>query len=269
MSAHDLTSLIAFAHELADLARAETLPRFRRGLAVDIKEAAEWDPVTEADREAERVIRAHIEEHHPGHGIIGEEWGTVRENAPWRWVLDPVDGTRAFVCGTGTWTTLIALEHHGEPVVGVIDQAFSGERWVGTPEGSTWTRGDETRALRVRTTTSVASARITSTDPVKKGFFEPAEAAAFDVLAQRARVGRWSLDAYGYGLLASGDLDLVVEASLQHYDYAALVPVVRGAGGLITGWKGEPVHASPRGRVVAAATKELHMEALETLRHVD
>jgi len=264
----DLAALTAFAHELADLARAQTLPRFRSGLTVHNKEDEAWDPVTEADREAERAIRARIEEIHPDHGIIGEEFGTARADAPLRWVLDPVDGTRAFVCGTTSWTTLIALEQDGVPVLGVIDQAFTGERWVGTAERTTYFGPQGSRDVVARSTTELARARMTATDPVKTGFFTEEEAEAFGDLVHRAEVARYSLDAYGYALVAMGELDLVVEASLQHYDWAALLPVLQGAGAVVSGWRGEPIAASPRGRIVAAATPELHAVAIERLRSV-
>lgn len=262
-------SLVAFANHLADLATAETLPRFRTGLDVTDKGGAVYDPVTEADQEAERVIRAAIEARYPEHGIVGEEHGTVRADAEHRWVLDPVDGTRAFVTGCPSWTTLIALEQHGEPILGVIDQPYTGERWVGAGGRTLWRRAGEERTVRARGTETFASARITCTDPFGTGFLSEDEAAAFQEVARQCQLSRFSLDAYGYGLLASGQFDLVVESSLKHYDYAALVPVVRGAGGVITGWKGEPPQDSPRGRVVAAATPALHAAAIEVLRRVE
>jgi myo-inositol-1(or 4)-monophosphatase len=264
----ELAHFLPFAERLADAARAQTLPRFRAGGAVTDKGAVQFDPVTEADREGERAIRAMIGAHHPEHGVIGEEFGAERETAEWRWVLDPVDGTRAFICGAATWTTLIALEHRGAPLVGVIDQPFTDERWIGAPGGAVHRREGRARSCRVSAVAALADARISTTDPRDTAYFSAGEAAAFQKLAQRCRVARFSFDAYAYGLLALGELDLVVESSLKHHDYAALKPVVENAGGVITDWDGAPLGACARGRVVAAATRELHGAALELLRSV-
>jgi histidinol phosphatase-like enzyme (inositol monophosphatase family) len=258
--------LVAFAQELAGLARTETLPRFRQDLHVTDKGGGAFDPVTEGDREAERVMRRAIEVRWPDHGIIGEEHGQLRPEARWRWVLDPIDGTRAYVCGVPSWTTLIGLEEHGSPVVGVVDQPFLGERWVGGADGTLYIRGGE--AVRARTSgrTRLETARVSTTDPRAGGAFTHAEAEAFDAVARRTPLQRFSMDAYGYGLLALGTLDLVIESTLKHYDYAALVPVVRGAGGVITDWDGGLPGSDPRGRIVAAANPALHAAALEHLR---
>lgn len=264
----DLKEYIDFAWRLADAARLETLPRFRCGGAVDCKEGAGFDPVTDADREAERRIRAMIEETYPSHGIIGEEFGAAREEADWRWVLDPVDGTRAFICGVASWATLIALEHRGRPVVSIVDQPFTDERWVGAGGATVLTRAGSSRACQTSGSKALGEARLSTTDPRKTGYFTAEEALAFERVAARARVCRFSLDAYAYGLLALGELDLVLESSLKHHDYAALIPVVEGAGGVITGWRGEPLAESPRGRIVAAATPALHAQAVEMLSSV-
>ena len=255
----------AFANELADAARLETVPRFRAGAAVACKSGERFDPVTDADREAERRIRRMIAAAFPEHGIIGEEFGAEREGARRRWVLDPVDGTRAFVCGVASWATLIALEEDGRPIVGVIDQAFTDERWVGADGRSTFVHAGEPRPCRVSGCTDIGAARLSTTDPRETAYFSKDEADAFARVAARARVCRFSLDAYAFGLLALGELDLVVDASLKHHDYAALIPVVEGAGGVITGWRGEPLADSPRGRIVAAASLALHAVALEML----
>lgn len=264
----ELKSYADFAEALADAARDETLPRFRAGAPADNKAAIGFDPVTDADREAERRMRTLIAEAYPGHGICGEEFGHSNEHAALCWVLDPIDGTRAFVCGAATWTTLIALEVDGASVVGVIDQPFTDERWVGVGGRATHARAGAKRICRASGVLSLAAARISTTDPRADGYFEPEEAAAFAELARASRLARFSFDAYAYGLLALGELDLVVEASLKRYDVAALVPVVEGAGGVITGWRGEPLAESPRGRIVAAATPALHREALGRLKSV-
>lgn len=254
---------------LADLARAETLPRFRNGTSVTDKTGAasdlEFDPVTDADREGERVIRDLIAKTYPDHGVIGEEFGETKGDGPWRWVLDPVDGTRAFVCGVATWTTLIALEHEGAPVLGLIDQPFTKERWLASNGETVFQRGGEARACRTSGVTDLARARISTTDPRPESYFGEGPARAFARLAAASRVARFSMDAYAYALLASGEVDVVAENSLKHHDYAALAPVVEGAGGVITNWNGEALGSDDRGEALAAATPELHAEALKAL----
>jgi myo-inositol-1(or 4)-monophosphatase len=262
----DLAEFARFAGRLADAARAETLPRFRAGTAASSKVAAGFDPVTDADREAERALRRMIETAYPEHGIVGEEFGCVRADAAYRWVLDPVDGTRGFLCGAPTWATLIGLERGGVPVIGVIDQPFSDERWLGVAGGATYRRRGAAHRCAASGVVDLACARVSTTDPRCEGYFTRQEADAFARLAQRCRVCRFSLDAYAYGLLALGEVDLVVEAGLQRHDIVALVPVVEGAGGRISGWKGESPNDCARGRLVAAATPQLHAAALDLLR---
>lgn len=265
MTGQTIDDFAAFALRLADAARRETLSRFRANAPVHNKAGMLFDPVTDADREAERAIRRLIAAIYPGHGIIGEEFGAEKADADWRWVLDPVDGTRAFICGVASWATLIALEHGGAPVLGVIDQPFSDERWMGRAGVTEYARAGTRRRCRTSGLKDLSRARIVTTDPRKEGYFTREEAEAFAAVAARSRVARFSLDAYAYGLLALGEIDLVMEASLSHHDYAALIPVVEGAGGVITGWKGESVYESERGRVLAAASKTLHGAALEVL----
>lgn len=254
---------------LADLARAETLPRFRNGADVTDKTGAasdlEFDPVTDADREGERVIRDLIAKTYPDHGVIGEEFGETKGDAPWRWVLDPVDGTRAFVCGAATWTTLIALEHEGAPMLGLIDQPFTKERWLASNGKTVFQRGGEARTCRTSGVTDLARARISTTDPRPESYFGEGPARVFARLAAASRVARFSMDAYAYALLALGELDVVAENSLQLHDYAALAPVVEGAGGVITNWSGAPLGSDGRGEALAAATPELHAAALAAL----
>lgn len=258
--------LSVFAGRLADAARAETLPRFRAGAAVASKEGLSFDPVTDADREAERALRRMIAATYPLHGVIGEEFGAERADADYRWVIDPVDGTRAFVCGAATWATLIGLEKTGRPSLGIIDQPFTDERWLGLPGRATYRRGGELRQCRTSGVTDLARARLSTTDPRREGYFTGDEAAAFADLAAKTQVARFSLDAYAYGLLAIGEIDLVVESSLKRHDFSALVPIVEGAGGVISGWRGETLGDDARGRIVAAASPELHRAALDILR---
>ncbi len=260
-----MIEFVEFAHRLADAARHETLPRFRTALAVQNKVAAAFDPVTDADREAERAIRALIEAQQPEHGILGEEFGVHKPDAPHRWVLDPVDGTRSFICGAPTWTTLIALEVEFEPTIGIIDQPYIGERWCGTSDATTVTHAGSVRVARTSGCTRIDDARISTTDPRGSGYFTRDEASAFSQLAAECKLARFSMDAYAYALLAVGQLDLVVESRLAHYDYAALAPVVRGAGGVISDWNGDRFDAEAGGRVLAAATPELHAAARAVL----
>ena len=269
----ELEELQGFAMRLADAARAETLPRFRNATTIFNKAGPWFDPVTDADREAERALRRMIEKVYPGHGVLGEEFGELKPDAPdggpgggkWRWVLDPVDGTRAFMCGTASWATLIALEHEGEPVLGLIDQPFTGERWLGVNGETQYTHNDKTIIAKTSGVGDIAKARISTTDPLASGYFSEEEAAAFARVASAARVARFSLDAYAYGLLAIGEIDIVIESALQRHDYAALLPVVEGAGGVVTNWQGEPPGSDEKGELVAAATPELHKAVLELL----
>ncbi len=266
MAFETVDDLAAFAARLADAARAQTLPRFRANTEIHAKAGMAFDPVTDADREAERAVRRMIAAGCPEHGIIGEEFGKENETAEWRWVLDPIDGTRAYICGVASWATLIALERSGAPVLGLIDQPFTDERWIGLEGSATfYSHAGARRVCRVSGVEALPAARITTTDPRPEGYFTGAEASAFAAVAAKALVAQFSLDAYAYGLLALGEIDVVLEASLKHHDYAALIPVVEGAGGVITGWRGESVYDSERGRVLAAASPALHAAVLEIL----
>ncbi len=254
-----------FAERLADVARAQTLPRFRAGVDVFNKAGIWYDPVTDADREAERVQRRTIKAAFPDHGILGEEFGIENEEATLRWVIDPIDGTRAFVCGVPSWVTLIAFEEDRRPVLGLIDQGFMDERWIGVAGATVYIRGGETQSCKTSGVTDISKARISTTDPRRTAYFTTKEVDAFERVAEQARLARFSLDAYAYALLAMGELDLVIEAGLKHHDYAALAPVVEGAGGVITNWRGKSFDADDRGRTLAAATPELHEEAMRLL----
>jgi myo-inositol-1(or 4)-monophosphatase len=263
-----LKEYAVFAGRLADAARNETLPRFRAGSEVTNKAGIWFDPVTDADREAERAIRRMIAAVYPRHGVIGEEFGAERADAPLRWVIDPVDGTRAFMCGVATWATLIGLEEDGKPALGLIDQPFTDERWIGAPGRALYRRSGVERLCRTSGVSDLKRARLSTTDPRREGYFTGDEAEAFAAIASRSQVARFSLDAYAYGLLAIGEIDLVVESSLKRHDFSALAPVIEAAGGIVTGWKGEPLGEDARGRVVASASPALHKAALELLRDV-
>lgn len=265
LSTDDLTKFADFARRLADAARRETLPRFRSGAAVANKAGAAFDPVTDADRDAERAIAAMVTEAYPQHGLIGEEFGERPGDGPFRWIVDPVDGTRAFVCGVASWTTLIALQKDGASVLGLIDQPFTDERWIGFDGGAQFSCGDDMIDARTSGLMDISKARISTTDPRIDGYMGADAVDAFARLAAATRVARFSLDAYAYGLLAIGELDIVAENSLQLHDYAALKPVIEGAGGVVSNWRGGAVGSDDRGEMLAAATPELHAAALKIL----
>ncbi|MDE0392459.1 MAG: histidinol-phosphatase [Rhodospirillales bacterium] len=248
---------LPLAHRLADASGAVILHYFRQALAIEDKEYIDgYSPVTVADREAEAAIRALIEEACPDHGILGEEHGHERPDARFTWVIDPIDGTKAFISGMTTWGTLIALQDRGTGIIGVLDQPFLGERFVGHGEGA-WL-GE--RKLATRACPELSGATLYATEP---DMFSPTERAAFDALAARVRLRRFGADCYAYGMLAAGFIDLVVEASMNLWDIAALIPIVEGAGGIVTGWDGAPMGAD--GRTLAVGDPRLHAPALEIL----
>ena len=239
------SSDIALANRLADAARAAIVPLYRGAWAEERK--ADQSFVTEADRAAEAAMRAILEAEAPDDGIIGEEYGTVREGAARQWVLDPIDGTTSFIAGRPIFGTLIALLQEGWPVLGVIDQPVLGERWLGAAGKATTLNG---AAVRSRPCRELGDAMLATTSP---HLFSAGEADHFMALAQAvaARKIVYGGDCYNYGLLAAGHLDVVCEAGLKLHDFAALVPVVEGAGGLMCDWAGEPLHAGSDGTVLA------------------
>lgn len=252
------TDAIAFAGTLADAAGAVIRRYFRTRVEIDDKSDA--SPVTIADREAEAAMRALIMERFPAHGIFGEEHGRHQENAAFVWVLDPIDGTKAFITGKPSFGVLIALVRDGVPVLGVIDQPVIGERWLGVAGQGTTLNG---APARVRACTDLAQAYLYATGP--EMFGDGGDAAAWNRLAGRVKQPRYGADCYAYGLLASGFVDLVVEAQLKPYDYCALVPVVEGAGGVMTDWQGGRLGLGSDGRVVAAGDARMHRAALDIL----
>ncbi|GAB4176235.1 MAG: histidinol-phosphatase [Thalassobaculales bacterium] len=247
-------ALIGFIHRLADAAGAVIRPYFRSGLVADDK--ADESPVTRADREAEAAIRALIADAYPDHAIIGEEHGITNDGAELTWVIDPIDGTKAFLCGKPMFGTLIALMRGGRPVLGLIDQPITGERWVG---GDGWPTQWNGRPVGVRGCPGLERAILAATSPAQ---FSGADAAAFAGLSQRCKLTHWGGDCYNYALLASGQIDLVLETPLQIYDWAALVPVIEQAGGVITDWHGRALRRGHVGRVLAAGDAARHAEAL-------
>ena len=254
----ELESLVQIAHDLADAARQNTLPLFRTALEVIAK--LDDSPVTVADRSAEASMRSLLGAQVPSHGILGEEHGRERMDAEWLWVLDPIDGTKSFITGSPLWGTLIALLHRGQPMLGLVDMPVLGERWLAVQGQVTLCNG---QPVRVSTCQSLAQARIYTTSP---DAFKPVEWAAFDVLSRRCALRRFGGDCYSYAQLAGGHIDLVVEAGLQPYDYLAMVSLIQSAGGVMSDWNGQPLGVGSDGRVVAAATPELHAQALAALR---
>lgn len=253
----DLAGLAAGAARLADAVRPIVLQCFRTGLAFDVK--PDSSPVTEADRAAERAMRQMIVSCWPDHGILGEEYGPERVDAPYVWVLDPIDGTKSFVTGKPLFGTLIALLHGGRPVVGIIDMPALDERWIGVAGRPTTFNGAEVSARRCE---SLDRAWLYATSPQ---MFAGAEVDAFERLRPTCYATVWGADLYAYGLLASGRVDLVCEASLQPYDYCAMVPVIEGAGGVITNWEGAPLGLASGGRALAAGDPALHAAARAAL----
>jgi len=245
-----------FFAELSAVARAAIAAELQQGLVADNKQLGGFDPVTEADRATERALRAAIEARFPEHGIWGEEYGMARAEARVRWSLDPVDGTRALVCGLPSWAVLVGLLEDGRHVAGMIDLPALDECLVGM-DGTTRRNG---LAVRSSGCTTLADARLSTTDP---NLFAGGEHEAFERVRLSCRVTRFGLDAMAYARVATGDIDLVVENGLKPHDYDALVAVVRGAGGHIGDWEGNE-NFQP-GRVVAAATRELYDKAVSLL----
>ena len=258
----DFGGRAAFAHRLADAAGAVIRPHFRQRIEIAEKEAlaldGDFDPVTEADRGAEKELRRLIDEAYPDDAILGEEFGGKEGGSGYRWVLDPVDGTRAFIAGFPIWGTLIALEYAGKPVLGMIDQPVLSERFTGIGGKAEFANANGVHPLKVRLCGTLAAAVITTTHPLMH--FAPVERALFARVERKARLSRYGGDCYAYGLLAMGFVDLVMEAHLRVWDFAAIVPVIEGAGGIVTDWHGNSL--SDRGSILAAGDKRVHAEAL-------
>ena len=260
----DLSYRLALAERLADAARAAILPHFRAvGLRAENKDASGFDPVTIADRAAEAAMRVLLNAECPEDGILGEEYGVSDGTSGYTWVLDPIDGTRGFVSGTPTWGVLIALMDDTGPVFGIIDQPYIGERFIGAPNGAWMMRGGDKKVLKCRASGGLNDAILFTTFPE---IGTAVERAAFRRVADQVRLTRYGMDCYAYALVASGQVDLVIEADLNAYDIQAPIAVIEAAGGIVTDWEGGPVHMG--GRAIAAASALLHAEALELLRGV-
>ena len=257
-------TLLETAHDLADASASAILPYFRKTLEIDNKaEAGRFDPVTAADRAAERAIVDELQSAWPDHGVEGEEYGIQPGTSPYRWIIDPIDGTKAFILGMPTWGTLMGLVHDEVPVFGMMNQPFTNERFWSAADGAVF-RGPDGREQRIETRAcaSLADAMFMTThlDMFKDG----PETAGFEAIRRATRTTRYGGDCYSYCMLAAGHVDLVVEASLKPYDIAALIPIIEAAGGVCTTWTGES--AARGGCVVAAGDPRVHAAALELLR---
>jgi len=246
----------------ADAAATRTLPGFRTPLAVENKWETGFDPVTAADRDAEIAVRAVLSDAFPDHGIIGEEWDAKASAGAFDWIVDPIDGTRAFISGVPVWGTLIGLLHNGRAVAGLMAQPFTDETYIGLPGGSFYRHAGVTAPIRTSGVTELRHAKLTATSP---DIFERAGTTVqMDRLKAATQMLRWGLDCYGYCLLAAGHIDLVAESALKNVDIAPLIPIIQNAGGVVTTWDGAP--AENGGSCIAAATPQLHEAAMKVLR---
>jgi myo-inositol-1(or 4)-monophosphatase len=262
MTAQNWTELTQFALELARASAEAILPFFRQDIEIDVKSGALWDPVTEGDRAGERIMRAMIEERYPDHGIHGEEYGLKPARSGFTWVLDPVDGTRAFISGMPTWATLIGLTFEERPMVGVMNQPFVGETFYGNPQGAWSLHQGTSRKLNTRAARPLSQATFTTTAP--ELYRSAAEKAVLKRLTEATRFTRYGGDAYFFCVLAAGQTDLALDAHMQPYDIAPLIPIIEGAGGIVTTWERGP--AAQGGNVVAASSHALHEEALALIQ---
>ena len=250
----------AFFDRLADAASVETLPRFRAGVDVVNKQAGGFDPVTEGDRAAETAIRALIMADFPGHGILGEEHESIGLDRESVWVIDPIDGTRAFISGLPTWGTLIGLYEQGRARMGMIDQPFTRERYFADGEKTLYRGPDGERRLAVRDCGDLSRATLFTTSP---HLFAGEEAERYRAVESRVQLFRYGVDCYAYALLAAGHIDLVIESGLKPYDVGGVIPVVEQAGGVMTTWDGG--RAEMGGRIIAAGSRAVHEQALRLL----
>ncbi len=254
----DLDDAIALAERLAAAAAAEIRPRFRQVIATERK--ADVSPVTEADRAAELAIRTILSVERPTDGIVGEEFGSISGSSGLTWVIDPIDGTKAFMTGRSTFVTLLGLLDGDVPLLGVIDQPITGDRWVGAAGRQTLHNG---LAVRTKPNADLDAAIFSTTDP---NLFPGTDGEIYRRLSSAVGMRTYGGDGLAYGLLASGWIDTVLESGLKLHDFAALAPVVEGAGGVITDWSGKRLNANSDGRVLAAGNAELHKQLLSLIR---
>jgi histidinol phosphatase-like enzyme (inositol monophosphatase family) len=252
----------AFVDALATRSGAAILPFFRTAIATRDKSlGGSFDPVTEADRAAEVTMRQMIKHSFPGHGIIGEEYGAENEEAEFVWVLDPIDGTKSFICGMPAWGTLIGLLRQGKPVFGMMHQPFTRERFFGDGGAASYRGPNGERELRTRPCDALSDAILATTSPL---LMAHDALSAFRRVEDKVRLSRYGGDCYGYCMLAAGHIDLVIETGLKPYDIVALIPIIEGAGGVVTTWDGGPAQGG--GSIVAAGDARIHKEALRLLQ---
>ena len=256
----NLDPYLEFAHTLADTAGRIARMYFRTPYDVAIKKDA--TPVTIADREIEHALRALIRERFPSHGIIGEESDAVKPDAEYAWVLDPIDGTKAFMAGRPTFGVLIALCYQRVPILGIIDQPVNGERWVGAKDRPTLLND---QPVTVRPCSSLDRAVLATTSPT---LFPSIERAAFESICKKIHYPIFGGDCYDYALLATGGIDLIIESGLKPYDMMALVPIIEGAGGIITDWEGDPITLDSDGHTLASGDNVIHSQVLHILNSV-
>ncbi len=249
-----------FLRRLAAAAAAETLPRFRSQGAIGNKLASGFDPVTEADQEAERAIRALIAAEYPDHGILGEEHGAENASSRHQWIIDPIDGTRAFISGIPVWGTLVGLTVDGEAQAGFMSQPFTGEFFYATGSEAMYEGPGGARPLQTRKTTALSDAILFTTTPA---LFKGEARAVYDRLETKVQLSRYGTDCYAFAMIAAGQVDVVADPGLQSYDIAALIPLIEQAGGVVTTFDGGP--AEEGGDILAAATPELHEAARAVL----
>jgi histidinol phosphatase-like enzyme (inositol monophosphatase family) len=249
-----------FLRQIAAAASAETLPRFRTMGAVANKLEGGFDPVTEADREAERAIRSLIRSAFPDHGILGEEFGRENVESRHQWVIDPIDGTRAFISGVPVWGTLVGLTVDGDAVAGLMSQPFTGELYYATGTSAHYEGPGGPRILSTRKTERLEDATLFTTTPTR---FEGVRRAHYDRLERSVRLARYGTDCYAFAMVAAGHADLAADPGLQPYDIVGLIPIIERAGGVVTTFDGGPAEAG--GDILASATPRLHEQAMRLL----
>jgi myo-inositol-1(or 4)-monophosphatase len=253
---------IALAHRLADASGAAIRPYFRRPIEVAHKPGRDpFDPVTEADKGGERAIRAILDAERPNDAILGEEYGEKPGTTGWRWVLDPVDGTRCFITGRHEWGSLIALEKDGVPLLGILDQPVLGERFVGVDGAAELHQAGQVTKLKVRACAGIGEAVLCATDP--SAYMTDGQQAGFARLKARARLTRYHGDCYLFAMLAMGFIDVIAEGAFRRWDVAALIPLVQGAGGIVSNWRGEPWRDGDA--LLAAGDGRVHAQAVGLL----
>jgi histidinol phosphatase-like enzyme (inositol monophosphatase family) len=258
---HDVPRLLCFADTLADAAREAILPYFRADHSITDKGGAgRFDPVTDADKAAERAMRALIEREFPEHGVLGEEYGERQSKSGYQWILDPIDGTRAFISGLPTWGVLIGLYYEGRPLIGAMDQPFTAERYRGWNDAANVTSRGVTKPLKTRAYAALGAAIFATTDPY---LFQADEAESFERVRKQAKLVRYGYDCYAYCMVAAGHIDGVIESGLKPFDIAALIPILTGAGGGVCAWDGGD--ASQGGRVLAFGSEKVRDETLALL----